>query len=194
MDRKYYLFIYFTLIACILTGCSSLLPREKNLTVGIWDSYEEAENTFSQIVPYVTTKDDLTNLNINPEDNNNITLLNYAEIANRFDLGTDIDGYIPDAGINDCIIAKAECRGYLINEKKLKSKRYGNFWSDLLNFKRKTDITGWMFEGVILIKNGVVVYKLSSGTPSVHEKLESNRPLGPLQSGGILTDIVKKNY
>lgn len=193
MGPKYYLFIFFTFIMCIFTGCSSLLPREKNLTVGMWDTYEEAANTFSEIVPYVTTKDDLINLNINPEVNNNITLLNYTEIANRFDLGTDIEGYTPDKGINECIIAKVECRGYLINEKKLKSKRYGNFWSDLLNFKRKTDITGWTFEGVILIKNGVVVYTLSSGTPALHEKLESHRPLGPLQGGGILTDIAKRN-
>ena len=178
----------------MLIGCSSLLPREKNLTVGIWKSYEEAESTFNSITPYVTTISDLINLKIDPENNKNITLLNYADIANRFDIASNIDGYLSDKGISECIIAKTKCRGYLLNEKLLKSKRYGNFFSDLLNFKRKTDITGWEFGGVILIKNDIVVYKLSSGIPALHEKIETHRPLGPLQGGGFLSDIIKRNY
>lgn len=194
MNLKYFCFLSSALILTILSGCSSLLPKEKNLTVGIWNSYEEAENTFDLITPYVTNIHDLIDLNLNPEGNKNITILNYAEIANRFDLGGGIKEYIPDKGISECIIAKSECRGYLVNEKVLKSKRYGNFLSDLLNFKRKTDITGWEFKGVILIKNNLVVYKLSSGIPALHEKVESFRPLGPFQGGGFLVNIAKKNY
>ena len=194
IDSNFYLLNIIILALHFLSGCSNLLPKEKNLTVGIWDSYEEAEYTFKKINPYETTKNDLIKLDIDLEDNKNITILNYTEIANRFDLGINIDGYIPDPGISDCIIARIKCRGYLLNEKALKSKRYGNFFSDLLNFKRKTDITGWTFEGVILIKNDVVVYTLISGTPAVHEKIERSRPLGPLQGGGFLVDIVKRNY
>ncbi|MDW3095032.1 MAG: hypothetical protein R8G33_05085 [Gammaproteobacteria bacterium] len=194
MNSKYYFFLNFVLILYLLSGCSSLLPKEKNLTVGVWDTYEEAENTFNAIIPYVTTKDELINLNLNLENNKNITLLNYADIANRFDLGSYIHGYIPDKGISECIIAKSECKGYLVNEKFLRSKRYGNFFSDLLNFKRKTNITGWTFEGVILIKKDIVVYKLSGGIPALHEKIESSKPLGPLQGGGFLVDIIKRNY
>ena len=66
----------------------------------------------------------------------------------------------------------------------LKRNRYGNFWADLFNFKRKTDIVGWRFNAVLLITGDVVVYKLTGGQPTIHEHEESNNPLGPLQSAG----------
>ena len=101
-----------------------------------------------------------------------------------------------DEGVSECILAKTNCSGYEINERVMRSKRYGNFWSDLLNFKRKTDIKGWQFHGIILVNKQLVIYKLSNGQPSIHEKVEKNNPLGPLQSGGIALDVIKNqvNY
>jgi hypothetical protein len=179
------------LILCI-SGCSNLLPKEKAITVGVWDSYEEAQSTFDKIIPHRTRLDGLSELNINAENNSNVTILNYADITSRFIPGLAIDDYEIDAGVRECILAKTKCKGYEINESVLYSKRYGNFWSDLLNFKRKTDIRGWHFNGIILVNDQVVVYKLSSGQPSIHEKIEKKNPLGPLQSGGIALDVIKK--
>ena len=175
-----------------LVGCSTLLPKDKTITVGTWDTFEEAQQTFDKIIPLKTTLDDLKKLKIDPESNANINILNYTDVTNRFISGLSIESYELDTGIEECILAKTNCKGYEINERVVKRKRYGNFWADLFNFKRKTDIVGWSFNGIVLINDGLVVYKLSSGKPSIHEKVEKNNPLGPLQSGGIVTDILKK--
>ena len=191
-SRLYY--IYILVISIGLSSCSSLLPREKNITVGKWKTFEEAQQTFSEITPYQTTLDDLLELDINPENNTNITILNYSDIANRFTPSLIVEGFELDDGVRECILAKTQCRGYELSEGTLRSKRYGNFFSDLFNFKRKTDTTGWEFNGIVLIKNEIVIYKLTSGKPSIHQKTETTRPLGPFQSGGIAVDIIKKNY
>jgi hypothetical protein len=180
------------LLVLYISGCSNLLPKEKAVTVGVWDTYEEAQSTFDKITPHHTTLDELSKLNINAEKNSNVTILTYADITSRFIAGFAIDGYEIDSGVKECILAKTNCKGYEINESALRSKRYGNFWADLLNFKRKTDIRGWRFNGIILINDQVVIYKLSSGQPAIHEKIEKNNPLGPLQSGGIALDVLKK--
>ena len=189
--RIYY--IYFLVISLGLSACSSLLPKEKNITVGKWKTFEEAQLTFDKITPYQTTLDELIKLDINPE-NKNITILNYSDIANRFTPSLAVKGFVLDKGVSECILAKTQCKGYELSEKILRSKRYGNFFSDLLNFKRKTDTTGWEFNGIVLIKNKLVIYKLTSGKPSIHEKTEITRPLGPFQSGSIAVDVIKKNY
>lgn len=76
------------------------------------------------------------------------------------------------------------CQGYEVDHRVLKRNRYGNFWADLLNFKRKTDIVGWRFNAVVLITDDVVVYKLTGGQPAIHDREESNNPLGPFQGAG----------
>ena len=86
-----------------------------------------------------------------------------------------------DRGISDCIAAKNDCSAYEIDVKSLKKKRAGNFWLDALNFKRHTDISGWRFTGLIVMKGDLVVYKLSGGQPSIQETEETRNPLGPFQ-------------
>jgi hypothetical protein len=114
----------------------------------------------------------------------NITLLNYLDVLRRFipSPATDIADLEP--GVRDCIKAKSACNGYEVDQKMLKRKRYGNFWADFLNFNRKTDIVGWRFNGVILMKDDLVVYKPTGGQPSIHEHEENKNPLGPLQGLG----------
>lgn len=175
-----------------LSGCSGLLPKDESITVGAWNSFEEAQQTFDKIIPNQTNLDELSELNINPETNANISILNYSDVTTRFIPGLSIEDYELDPGIKECILAKSNCKGYELNKKVIKRKRYGNFWADLLNFKRKTDIIGWSFNGIVLINDGIVVYKLSSGQPAIHEKVEKNNPLGPMQSGGIATDILRE--
>ncbi|MGH8738867.1 MAG: hypothetical protein ACREVC_16045 [Burkholderiales bacterium] len=67
---------------------------------------------------------------------------------------------------------------------------YGSFLADLLDFHRKTDVSGWRFDGVLLIKDGVVIYKLTGGQPSIHQLEETVNPLGPFQSGTGVTSII----
>ena len=61
-------------------------------------------------------------------------------------------------------------------------KRYGNFFLDFFNFERRTKVTGWEFNAVLIIKDDLVIYKLISGQPAIQEYEEANNPLGPLQA------------
>ena len=65
-----------------------------------------------------------------------------------------------------------------------RSERVGSFFLDFLNFRRTTEITGWRFNAVVVLKDDVVVYKLWGGRPMIKELNESRNPLGPLQGGG----------
>ncbi len=168
----------------LFSGCSTLLPRGESVAQSPWQSFDEAQQTFDQIVPYQTTVADLSKLKLDPLKYPNITLLNYSDVLRRFIPSPATNAQDLDPGVQDCISAKSACTGYEVDQKTLKRTRYGNFWADFLNFKRKVDIVGWRFNGVILIKNGVVVYKLTGGQPSIHEHEENKNPLGPLQGLG----------
>ena len=172
------------LALALLAGCSALLPRGEAVAESPWNSYEDALKTFEKIEPHRTTVEDLAKLKLDPMQNPNITVLNYSDVLRRFipSPSTNVDNL--DSGVRECIEAKIACKGYEVDQKSTKRQRYGNFWADFLNFRRKTDIVGWRFNGVILLKNGLVVYKLTGGQPSIHEHEETSNPLGPLQGIG----------
>jgi hypothetical protein len=168
----------------LLGGCSALLPRGESVAESPWKSFDEAQRTFDRIVPYETTVQDLRALKLDPEHNTNITLLNYSDVLRRFIPSPATNMQDLDPGVQDCIRAKSACAGYEVDQKTLKRRRYGNFFADFLNFRRKVDIVGWRFNGVVLIKGNLVVYKLTGGQPSIHEHEESSNPLGPFQGLG----------
>ncbi|MBS4095777.1 MAG: hypothetical protein KGZ83_02945 [Sulfuricella sp.] len=172
------------LLPVLTTGCGDLLPRGETVAESPWQSFEDAQQTFNQIVPRVTTVADLKRLKLDPLSNPNITLLNYSDVLRRFIPSPAIDPNDLEAGVRECLQAKSACSGYEVDQRSLKRKRFGNFWVDFLNFQRKTDIVGWRFNGVILIKDGVVIYKLTGGQPHIHEHEDSRNPLGPFQGIG----------
>ena len=53
--------------------------------------------------------------------------------------------------------------------------------SQKLGFERETTSTGWKASMLLLVQDGVVVYKLWSGTPTILEVKTEKRPLGPFQ-------------
>lgn len=52
------------------------------------------------------------------------------------------------------------------------------------DIRRHTDITGWRFNAIIVLKYDRVEYKLWSGQPSIKEVEDDHNPLGPLQGSG----------
>jgi hypothetical protein len=168
----------------LLAACSALLPRGEGFVQSPWQSYQEAQQTFDKIVPNETTAADLAPLKLDPASNPNITILNYSDVLRRFLPSPSINALDLDTGVQQCINAKSACKGYEMNIRVMKRNRYGNFFVDFLNFKRKTDIVGWSFNAVILIKNELVIYKLTGGQPAIHEHEETSNPLGPLQGIG----------
>ena len=172
------------LAALCLCGCAALLPDSKNVTESPWKSFDEAKQAFERITPYQTKVDDLKKLGFDPFVNPNITLLTYSDVLRRFVPSPVIREEELDGGIRDCILAKDACRAYEIDHSQIKRERYGNFWTDFLNFRRKVDVTGWRFNALIVLKNDLVIYKLWSGQPLIHQFEDSHNPLGPLQGAG----------
>ena len=173
--------IYFMVF---LAGCSSLLPRAKSITEGPWQNFQEAQEAFNKIIPYQTTYKDLKTLKLDPESNQNITILNYSDVIRRFIPGFSVNAEDLAPGVKECIMAKTACKGYEMVQRSTKRKRYGNFWADFLNFKRKVEVAGWSFNAVILVKNNVVIYTLTGGQSAISELEENENPLGPLQGSG----------
>jgi hypothetical protein len=76
------------------------------------------------------------------------------------------------------------CRGLEINQRLVRKHRNGSFWLDVFGFKRETHIEGFRFNALVLLKDGVVVYKLTGGQPVIQESEHTQNPLGPVQSIG----------
>lgn len=184
ISRHRCLLITALLPLLILAGCSSLLPQGEASTVGAWSSYADAASTFDRIIPYTTTVADLKALNMDPSSNPNITLLNYSDLLRRFVPSASIGLGDLDQSVRECLMAQSACRGLEINQTSIQRKRYGSFFADFLNFVRKTRVTGWRFNGMLLIKDDKVIYKLTGGQPIVEEHEESRNPLGPFQGSG----------
>jgi hypothetical protein len=170
---------------CLLgPGCSALLPSSRQVTASPWKSYGEAELTFAKILPGVTTESDLRALKLEPGTNPNIAILNYSDVLMRFMPHASISIADLDGGVRICISAKTGCKGFEISQSSLAKNRNGNFVADVFGFSRATQITGWKFNGLLLIKNGVVIYKLTGGQPSIAQHEHDSNPLGPVQTIG----------
>lgn len=158
--------------------------RRKEVTASPWATYREVQATFDLIIPGKTTAEDLRELSLDPETVPNIAILNYSDVLRRFMLNQSVTLSDLDGGVQECVMAKTVCRGLEINQRLVKKHRNGSFWLDFLGFKRQTHTEGWRFNGLVLLKDDVVVYKLTGGQPVIHESEHTQNPLGPVQSIG----------
>ena len=169
----------------LLAGCSSLLPRSKEHQPGTpWTTYREAQAAFDKIVPGKTTMEDLVELSLDPDKVPNIAILNYSDVLRRFMLNQSVTMADLDHGVQQCVAAKTVCRGFEINQRLVSKQRNGNFFLDVFGFRKETHTQGFRFNGLVLLKDGVVIYKLTGGQPVIHESEEASNPLGPVQSIG----------
>src|ERR1041384_6069364 len=171
-------------LACLLAGCSSMLPKSKEVTASQWQTYQDAEETFDKIIPGQTTIADLRAMKLDPASNANIAILNCADVMRNFILSQSC--WINDLGIGvrECVSAKVGCRGLEINQNSVQKQRMGNVVLDVLGFYRESHTAGWRFNRLILLRDGVVVYKLTSGQPVIRSTEENQNPLGPVQAIG----------
>jgi hypothetical protein len=167
-----------------LAGCSALLPKSKEVTASPWQSYQAAQDTFDKIVPGHTTIAELRQMSLDPTSNPNIAILNYADVMRKFMLNQSFSINDLDNGVRECVMAKIGCRGFEINQSLVNKQRMGNVVLDVLGFQRETHTDGWRFNGLILLKDDVVVYKLTGGQPVIQQKEENQNPLGPVQAIG----------
>src|SRR5690349_230857 len=172
------------LAVLLVTGCGGLLPRTSNVTKSPWASYRDMQLTFDKIIPGKTNMAELKELQLCPETNPNIAIINYSEILTRFLPNPSLTLADLDGGVRDCIAAKTGCRGLTLTHKQTVRNREGNFFADVFGFKRETFITGWAFNGLILMKDDVVIYKLTGGQPQIQEYEHVTSPLGPVMGIG----------
>jgi len=178
------------LLAAGLAGCSSLLPKSKEATASPWQTYRDVQETFDKIVPGHTTIAELRQMSLDPASNPNIAILNYADVMRRFMLNQSFSISDLDTGVRECVLAKIGCRGFEITQSQVHRQRTGNVVLDVLGFQRETHTEGWRFNGLILVKDDVVVYKLTGGQPVSQQREENQNPLGAVQAiGSKMTGI-----
>jgi len=178
------LFLYILLLQLFLCGCSSsaYLPSAKETVRSPWGSFNEVKAAFDQIQPYQTDIAQLGNLGFTPESSPNIRILNHLDIMQRFLTNQSISLRDLDEGLQDCLAAKHICQAYEILIRQIDEERYGNVLLDLLNFRRKTSISGWEFKALVVLKGDLTVYTMYGGKPTINESRDQKNPFGPLQS------------
>lgn len=181
---------FWTLVTLLaMSGCSTLLPDAKNDSEAPWKTYAEAETVFANIVPGKTTVAEMKAMGIDPLVMPNVSVLSHADLLRRLQALVTFEGELLDPAIRRCVAARQACYAFRIEQERIDRKREGNFWVDFLNFRRTTHVTGWNFDAMILINNGVVAYKSWTGKPNIRAIEQEHHPLGPLQ--GIGTSLLR---
>src|SRR5947207_7050771 len=104
------------ILACLVAGCGMLLPKSKEVTASPWQTYQDAQNAFDKIVPGQTTIAELRQMALDPVENPNIAILNYADVMRKFMLNQSFSVNDLDQGVRDCVMAKVACRGFEVTE------------------------------------------------------------------------------
>jgi hypothetical protein len=178
---KYFAMCLLLLALVTTTGCRSMLPREVKRPRTHWQSFDEAQAAFDQIVPHQTTVADLKSLGFDPVSTPNVKILTYLDLIHRFLPNNSITLNDLQPDVRDCIQSKDCCHAYELDLEIVDTKRYGNVVLDVFGFRKYSHITGWSFNALIIVKDDVVAYKLRSGEPNLNRFERKVKPLGPLQ-------------
>lgn len=166
-----------------LAGCAGLLPTVRNDQRGGFASYEAARDALAKVVPYRTTRDELKALGFDVGASANMRLIGYPQLVGLLMPNPSLAPEQVDAGIRDCVAAREACRAYLFELGRTLRERQPPLVLDLLNFRRVTHVTGWRFEGLIVMRDGVVLFASHGGEPLIDRSERRVNPLGPFQSG-----------
>ena len=176
-------FLLVDMLLCMV-ACGNLLPAARQDVSTGWQNFDDAKASYDKIVPYMTSAVAVRLLGFDPTKTANIQLLNQAQVVNAV-LPTQLqDRSSVPQGILDCMQVQDACTGYIVEPSQISQKRIGSFLLDFLNFKRSTVTSGWKFSALIVVIDGLVVYKQWSGQPRIETIDFRVNPLGPLQSMG----------
>ena len=168
----------------MLAACAELLPRSQSQQPSGFESYEAAAGALEQAVPYKTTVAELKALGFDIDASANVTQIPYPQLIARLAPNSSIPLEALDPGLRDCMLARQECRVYEFRLAHEARRRDGNFWLDFLNFRRSTSIVGWRFEGLLVVRNGTLLFRSHGGEPRTARTEVEVRPLGPFQPAG----------
>ena len=160
-----------------------MLPKARSASSS-FRQFEDLRLAVDSLQPMKSHQDDLARLGIDPAQLPNTTILSYADVLRRFAPGTEAIKEDLDIGIQTCLAARDACRGWELNVGFVSRVRTGSFLADFFNFTRRTETTGWRFNALILMADGLVVYRAWGGQPRVNQLEVETNPLGPLQDIG----------
>jgi hypothetical protein len=190
MDKKRSLHIIVFITTVIFSGCAALLPHSTSVSQSPWKSYKEVVDAYNSVVINKSTATDIKKLGFNIYSTPNLKILSFVDIAvatsmlKRKDMGS---------GISTCLKVRDQCSGYIFEPQIAKTDRVGNFWLDILNFKRKTNESGWKFKATFLVVDSVIVEKFWYGEPLINLDKTIINPLGPFQEIGNIISTPKIN-
>jgi hypothetical protein len=174
------------LAACAgsLVGCGHLLPTEKSDARSSFQSFEAAQQALERVVPFQTTVEELSALGFDVRANANVTLIPYPALIALLAPNESVPLDALDPGIRECILSRMACRTYRFDIGRQFRRREGGFWADFLNFKRRTEVSGWRFEALVAVRGDVVLFRNFGGEPRIARTELRRNPLGPLQPAG----------
>lgn len=175
---------WITLLPFVIgvSACSALLPDGRSAQGQGWVSFENARDDFQTLIPYVSTRDQVHAKGLDPFMNPSVALLTYSDLVQRLGSGMMLpQAENLDRGLRECLQSGTRCTGYQVSRREVSQRRLGNFWLDLLNFRRETESRGWSFLGLIVFVDDQVVLTLHGGQPRLYEFNVQRNPLGPLQ-------------
>jgi hypothetical protein len=164
------------------TGCQSLFMSNRTVSQSPWTNWDQVNLAFNSIVPNHTTVKDLKTMGFDPSVTPNIAIMPYVDIVPIFMPNPNIHMADLPIGVQVYVEAKTNNCAYRVDLEDVRDRRHGNLALDVFGFKRQTHHFGWRFKGLILIKNSVVVYTLSSGEPKISCEDSLVKPLGPFQN------------
>jgi hypothetical protein len=166
------------------SGLSFLLPSSSAVSPSQFGSYQAAREALEKAVPYETTLDELKALGFDPYASVNVTVIPYPEVVSRLAPYSGVPLDALDRGVRDCILAQARCSAYVFHIARNDRQRDGNFFLDFLNINRHVQQTGWSFDGMVVVRDGVVLFRNVGGAPNINTTEKTVNPLGPFQRSG----------
>lgn len=167
-----------------LSGCGGALPKSEAKQRSPWNTFEEAMSAYDQVVLGETNTTGLRALGFDPYSTPNVKILSYLDLIHRFMPNNSIGPEDLDDNLRHCLQAREACLAYEAHPQHIHKKRVGSVFLDLLRFKRQTIESGWRFNALIVIQDGIAVYKIWSGVPIIDQEKSQRNPLGPLQDSG----------
>lgn len=172
------------LLAAGLAGCANLLPRGSSEQPSAFPTYEAAAQAFERAVPYQTRVEQLREFGFDVNASPNVTRIPYPQLTARLSPDPGVPFEALDPGVRDCILARQGCVAYEFHLHREERRREGSFFLDFLNFRRVSHVVGWRFEGLLAVRDGVVLFRSHAGEAHIDRTERDVNPLGPLQPAG----------
>ncbi len=172
-----------------LSGCGGmLLPDQSEIGTSTFQSYKSVQYAFDRIALRHTSVTDLSGLGFDADKTPNVQVLSYLDIVEHFMPNSSMAFDKLDPAVQDCIMARTACEGYVFKVAHHDFSRSGSLFLDVFGFVHTTTETGWTAQVLVLVQNGQVTHKLLSGEPHVEIVRDDVQPLGPIQNlGGMFS-------